>query len=156
MMRHTGIAAMFLAVCGAGPAVAVGTQAISYTEPHENGSDVALAQGIWDCGTMAGSDAIRVMTAIARTSANQEEVGRTAGCSRTVDLDRLDEPWRVVRHVGTLCEERTREKDEIVLPDGRRRMRSYVICGREAHALLVERHGMRRTVIDVIDPSSYD
>lgn len=153
-MRYGSVVAMFLIACSAGSAAAA--QAISYTEPHETGSAVALTQGIWDCGDMADDKATRVMADMAHAPERQEAIGREAGCSRTLDLDRIDEPWHVVRRLGALCEDRTREQGEIVLPGGARRARTYVVCGREAHALLVARGDARRTVIDVLDLSSYD
>jgi hypothetical protein len=155
-MGHGRVVAMLLAACTAGPAPAGGLQEISYTEPHEQGSDLALTQGIWDCGDMAADDATGTMTDMAHHPERQDVIGKAAGCTRTVDPDRLEEPWRVVGRIAALCEERTREKGEIVLAGGGRRMRSYVICGREAHALTVARAGVRRTVIDVVDLESYD
>ena len=155
-MRHGRFVAMLLAACAAGPAPAAGLQNISYTEPHEKGSVLSLTQGIWDCRDMAAGNATRTMADMAHHPHRQDAIARVAGCTRTVDPDRLEAPWQVVDRIAALCEERTREKDEIVLPDGRRRIRRSVVCGREAHALVVSRAGIRRTVIDVVDPASYD
>jgi len=155
-MRHGRFVAMLLAACTSGPVPAAGLQDISYTEPHEQGSDLALTQGIWDCGDMAPAVAGRTMADMAHHPERQDAIGHAAGCTRTVDLDRLEAPWRVVTRIAALCEDRTREDGEIVLAGGRRQMRSYVICGREAHALVVTRAGVRRTVIDVVALDTYD
>jgi hypothetical protein len=155
-MRQGRVVAMLFAVCIAGTAPAAILQDISYTEPHEQGSDVSLTQGIWDCGAMSADTAAKAMADMAHHPELQDTIGHGLGCTRTVDPDRLDEPWRVVRRIAALCEERAREKGEIVFSGGRRRTRDYVVCGREAHALIVARAGVRRTVIDVIDLASYD
>jgi hypothetical protein len=155
-MRHGSLAAMLIAVCTADPASGAGTQAVSYSEPHDVGSDLVLTQGIWDCGGMAPDDAAKAMVGMVRHPERRDGVGRAAGCTRTLDPDRSEAPWRVVRRIADLCEDRTRERDETVLPTGRRQTRSYEICGREGHALVVRRDGVLRTAIDVIDLDSYD
>ncbi len=155
-MRHGRIVTMLLAACTAGQAPAAGLQDISYTEPHEQGSELSLTQGIWDCGGMAAEAAGRTMTDMARHPERQDVIGRTAGCTRTIDYDRLERPWRVVDRIATLCEDRIVEDEEIVHPDGRRETRGHAMCGREAHALVAIRDGIRRTVIDVISQQSYD
>lgn len=155
-MRKGSAIAMLIIACVAGAADAAGREAISYTEPREEGSTIALTQGVWDCGRLAEADAVHVMKDMSRHPARQDVAGATAGCTKTIEPERMETPWRIVRRISMLCEDRTRETAETVLPDGRRRTDVYVICGREAHALVVERDGVRRTVIDVVDLASYD
>lgn len=131
-------------------------QSISYTEPHEIGSHVVLTQGIWDCGGMSPGRASGAMADMARNPVGQDALGAAAGCRRTLDPDRIEKPWRVVRRIASLCELRSIEKDDVPVAGGGRAQRSYVVCGREAHVLLIERSGERRVAIDVVDLSAYD
>ena len=144
----------FLAALSASGSLA--SPARSYTEDYPLGSPVVFTQGVWDCGRIDEIQAIATMKKMAFNPGAQVSFASNVGCKRTISFDKVDSPWHVVRHIATLCEQREVHGTEIFLPNGKTETRFYEGCGIEAHALLVERNGVQRTAIDIIDMQSYD
>jgi hypothetical protein len=154
-MRQGITIAIICLLSGAASAQA-GTTDISYTEDYAPGRLVAMNQGLWDCGD-AGDPAVRsAMHDMAHHPDDQARIAAAAGCRRTLDPDRIERPWQVVHPIADLCDERTVEREYTPLSDGRQVLRTFETCGIEAHAVLVERDGVRHAAINVIDFAAYD